>query len=144
MNKCGVCQDIVFDKQEALQCDGECTKWYHCICVGMSSRQYETFRDDYDRHNVLQWLCDSCKEQNKETTQSEMLITWGKMKDFRKSLHSAYQKIVKWKKNCMQIPRKAGKTLIAEVTRLIRFFNGSKRWESVAIHMLQVLMPLIL
>jgi len=41
----------------------------------------ETFHDDYDRHNMLQWLCDSYKEQNKETTQSEMLITWGKMKD---------------------------------------------------------------
>jgi len=23
----------------------------------------EIFRDDYDRHNMLQWLCDSCKEQ---------------------------------------------------------------------------------
>ena len=77
-----------------------------------------------------------------------MPITWGKMKDLkkiRKSLDSAYQKIVKWKKNYMQIPRgKAGKTLIAEVTRLIRLFNSSKRWESVAIHMLQVLLPLIL
>jgi len=44
----------------------------------------EIFRDDYDRHNVLQWLCDNCKEQNKETTQSEMPITWGKMKDLKK------------------------------------------------------------
>ena len=44
-------------------------------------------------------------------------------------------------KKYMQIPRgKAGKTLIAEVTRLIRLFNSSKRWESVAIHMLQVLL----
>jgi len=51
------------------------------MCVGMSSGQYEIFRDDYDRHNVLQWLCNSCKEQNKETNQSEMPITWGKMKD---------------------------------------------------------------
>ena len=50
----------------------------------MSSGQYEIFRDDYDRHDVLQWLCDSCKEQNKETTQSEMPITWGKMKDLKK------------------------------------------------------------
>jgi len=69
-------------------------------------------------------LCDSCNEQNKENTQSEMPITWGKMKDFkkiRKSLDSAYQKIVKWKKNYMQIPKgQAGKTLLAEVTRLIR------------------------
>jgi len=45
----------------------------------------------------------------------------------------------------MQIPRgKAGKTLIAEVSRLIRLFNSSKRWESVAIHMLQVLLRLLL
>ena len=114
----------------------------------MSSGQYETFCDNYDRHNVLQWLCDNCKEQNKKTIQSEMPITWGKMKDFkkiRKSLDSAYQKIAKWNKNYMQIPRgKAGKTLIAEVTRLIKLFNSSKRWESVAIHMLQVLLPLIL
>jgi len=67
------------------------------------------------------------------------------LKKIRKSLASAYQKIVKWKKNYMQIPRgKAGKTLIAETTRLIRLFNSSKRWESVAIHMLQVLPPLIL
>ena len=83
MNKCGVCQEIVVKirRKEALFYDGECTKWYHCICVGMLSEQYEIFCDDYGRHNVLQWLCDSCKEQNKETTQNEMPITWGKMKD---------------------------------------------------------------
>jgi len=88
---------------EALQYDGECTKWYHCICVRMLSEQYKTFCDDYnDGYNELQWLCNSCKGHNKETTQSEMPITWGKMKDLkkiRKSLDSAYQKIVKWKKN---------------------------------------------
>jgi len=31
--------------------------------------------------------CDSCKGQNKETTQSEMPITWGKMKDLKKIRH---------------------------------------------------------
>jgi len=62
-----------------------------------------------DRHNVLQWLFDSCKEQNKETTQSEMPITWGTMKDLkkiRKSLHSAYQKIVQWKKTISANPKR--------------------------------------
>ena len=45
----------------------------------------------------------------------------------------------------MQIPSgKAGKTLIAEVSRLIGLFNGSKRWEPVAIHMLQVFLPSLL
>jgi len=39
---------------------------------------------------------------------------------------------------------KAGKTLIAEVFRLIGLFNDSKRWKPVAIHMLQVFLPLLL
>jgi len=44
----------------------------------------------------------------------------------------------------MQIPLgKAGKTLIAEVSRLI-LFNHSKKWEPVAIHILQVFLPLLL
>jgi len=97
---------------------------------------------------VLQWLCDSCKEQNKETTQSEMPITRGKMRlkeNQKKSWFGISKNCKMEKKNYMQIPRgNAGKTLIAEVTRLIRLFNSSKRWESVAIHMLQVLLLLIL
>jgi len=107
--ECGVCQEIVFEKEEALQCDGKCTKWHHCIGVRMSSEQYETYRKDYVGQNVLQWLCDGCKEQNKENTQSEMHITWGKMKDvkkIRKSLDSAYQKIVKWKKKLYANPKR--------------------------------------
>jgi len=78
----------------------------------MSNEQYEIFVDDYDRHNVLHWLCDSCKEQNKETTQSEIPITWDKMKDLkkiRKNLDSAYQKIVKWKKIYANPKRKSWK-----------------------------------
>jgi len=44
-----------------------------------------------------------------------------------------------------QIPRgKAGKTFIEEVSHLIGLFNGCKRWEPVAIHMLQVFLPLLL
>ena len=40
---------------------------------------------------------------------SEMPITWGKMKDLkkiRKSLDSAYQKIVKWKKKLYANPKR--------------------------------------
>jgi len=60
-------------------------------------------------------------------------------------LDSAYQKTAKWKKyKCKSQEEKLKKKLIAEVTRLIRLFNSSKRWESVAIHMRQVLLPLIL
>jgi len=47
----------------------------------MSSEQYQIFYQDYDRDNALQWLCNSCKDQDKEINQSETPITWGKMKD---------------------------------------------------------------
>ena len=147
MSKCGVCQEIVFKDDEGLPCDGECTKWYHFTCVGMSSEQYQIYGQDYDRHNALQWLCHSCKEQNKEITQSQTSITWGKMKDLKKIrqiLDSKYQKIVQWKKIYANPKRKSCRKLIAEVSRFIRLFNSSKRWESVATHMLQVFLPLLL
>jgi len=32
-------------------------------CVGMSSEQYEIFCDDYDRHNILQWLYDTVRSK---------------------------------------------------------------------------------
>jgi len=127
-----------------------CVIYTHSICVGMSNDQYEIFRDDYDRHNVLQWLCDSCKEQNKETNQpSEMHINHmgqdERLKQNQKKSWFGISKNCKMEKNYIKIPRgKAGKTLIAEETRLIRLFNSNKRWESVAIHMLQVLLPLLL
>jgi len=45
----------------------------------------------------------------------------------------------------MQIPRgKAGKTIITEVSRFIELCNHSKKWYLVAIHMLQVFLPLLL
>jgi len=37
------------------------------LCVGMWSEEYQIYCKDYDRHNTLQWLCDSCKEKNKES-----------------------------------------------------------------------------
>jgi len=44
----------------------------------------------------------------------------------------------------MQTPwGKAGKTLIAEVSRLIGLFNHNKKWQPAAIHMLQVFLPLL-
>ena len=134
-------------KDEALLCDGECTKLYHCICVGMSSEQYQILHQDYDRDNALQWLCDSCKDQNIEIARSEISTTWGKMKNKENQKKSQFgiSKNYRMDKNYMQIPRgKAGKTLTAEVSRLAGLFNGSKRWEPVAIHMIQVFLSLLL
>jgi len=61
-----------------------------------------------------------------------------KDKDNQKKSYFSISKNCRMVKNYMHIPRvKAGKTLIAKVSHLIRLFNGSKRWEPVAIHMLK-------
>jgi len=73
MNRCRECQETVFDKKEALVCDGECTKWYHCKCVGMSGSQYEIFYKDYDRHNALQWLCDAVRSKIRKSSKDKCL-----------------------------------------------------------------------
>ena len=66
-----------------------------------ASEQYKVYCEDYDRDNLLKWFCHGCQDQDKKITQREMPIAWGKMKDIketRKSLNLAYQKIVGWKK----------------------------------------------
>ena len=61
----------------------------------VSGEQYKTFCDDYnDGYNELQWLCNSCKGQNTETTQSEMPIRWGKMKDLKKIRKRKSEKVL--------------------------------------------------
>jgi len=96
MSQCGVCKEIVTKLDEGMECDGGCTNWFHCICVGIPQDQY--YCDDNSRDNKLKWFCDSCKEEDKETTQRETPIKWGKMKDIkqiRKRLDSAHKKVVK-------------------------------------------------
>ena len=83
MSECGVCKEIFDDFDEGLECDGGCTKWYHCICVGIPQDQYSIYLEDNSGDNKLKWFCDSCKDQDKETTQRETFTAWGKMKDIK-------------------------------------------------------------
>jgi len=109
MSACGVCREIVTNSDEGIiEYDWGCTKWYHCICVGIPQDNISytamTIRD-----NKLKWFCDSCKDQVMETNPRQTPITWGKMKgikQIRKSLNSVYQKLVKWQKKLCANPRR--------------------------------------
>ncbi|XP_055842484.1 uncharacterized protein LOC129909423 [Episyrphus balteatus] len=48
---CKVCEEPY--NEEMILCEGVCRKWFHFICVGISSVQ----ADELDR-----WVCDDCKE----------------------------------------------------------------------------------
>jgi len=65
------------------------------------TNQHSIYLEDNSRDNKLKWFCDSCKDQDKKTTQRETPIAMGKMKDIKqikKNFNSAYQTNVKWKK----------------------------------------------
>ena len=75
-------------------------------------------------------------------------LKWGNMRgidEIDKNVTLAYNQIVKWHKNIMEIPRgKCGKDLISELTRLAKLFNEHTKWEPVALHLIHIFLPIML
>ena len=75
-------------------------------------------------------------------------MVWGSLKGvtvIRENLQKAYNEIVKWQKNMFLLPRgNVGRDFIVELTRLINLFNNKTDWESVALLLVHVFVPLLL
>ena len=74
-------------------------------------------------------------------------FTWGELdaSSFTKSLESAYEETVHWRKNCSRIPHgKAGKSFINELARLFLAFATGSALESIALKATTVLPLLVL
>ena len=87
-----------------------------------------------------------------ETTENDPTVghrlKWGELtgiKDITEAIENVYSNITTWKKNTFQVPRgKAGKDYISELSRLLKLFNTSSKWESAALNMLVIFCPLML
>ena len=56
-----------------------------------------------------------------------------------------YADIVTWNKNMFEPPKgKAGKDFVIEITRLMQLFNNRTKWESLALQLLNIFIPLML
>lgn len=55
---CGVCQKRVTERQNGLNCEGFCHKWFHSSCVGITKSEYKVLSDLGDRNL---WFCEECK-----------------------------------------------------------------------------------
>ena len=147
--KCALCNNEVTRREHALLCD-TCSKWSHQRCMGMPPDEYRNLNASDEN-----WYCRNCRTgppelpQHQERHQQEQLnLKWGNMSgmvNIRNAVELAYLEIVTWQKNVIDVPRgKVGKDFIVEVTRLVKLFNNKTQWEPLAIHFLNIFVPIML
>ena len=106
--------------------------------------------DEYRTVAALEeeWLCTNCREPISNENDATANICWGDMKGMESikiKIQETFDEITTWQKNTFEVPRgNAGRDFISEMARLIQLFNNKTRWEPVAIHCLQIFMPLML
>ena len=149
---CPVCEKVVGESEEGLECD-ECLKWRHRECIDISEEEYVNIND-----TGANWLCYLCSSQvpsviaavdSPSTSNKVKGLIWGEMKgtdEIRKSIDSAYESVVKWDYNIMQLPLRGKEKdcVMLEITRLIRLYNENTPWKGLALHMLQIFLPIVL
>ena len=72
---------------------------------------------------------------------------WGALKgsEIAEAVNSAYEQVVKWRKNLFQVPTgKVGQRFIEEMTKAIRHFTSSSSLQEVALTMVMVMPSLLL
>ena len=56
--KCGKCNKAVHNSDNALQCEGECSTWFHLKCTRVSLNQYKEFNKNNSKSPS--WFCPDC------------------------------------------------------------------------------------
>ncbi|KAG8270799.1 hypothetical protein J6590_077064 [Homalodisca vitripennis] len=59
-SKCGCCNYLVYNNDDALLCDGMCGKWFHIKCVDMTKKLYSKISE---LENVVVWYCKPCSSK---------------------------------------------------------------------------------
>ena len=147
---CGVCNENC-EGDNVIGCEGECYKWYHIACVGIS---YAQFLSTYAGKEEVKWLCQNCTKipANIPTPRippnvRSANLSWGEssLSEFEENIKSCYKEIVKWRKNLFLLPSgRAGKDFILEMKRLIDLFVNKTPYAHFALNALMVIIPLLL
>lgn len=53
---CGTCDAEVNDAEEGICCDGDCERWFHLRCSGLSQAEY----DELGLDENAKWACSKC------------------------------------------------------------------------------------
>lgn len=66
---CPKCSKAVKNTDKALQCEGDCDKWFHTACEGISDRLYKAMLDD----DESAWTCSACSSAPQSQSQQSSL-----------------------------------------------------------------------
>ncbi|KAG8252282.1 spermatid nucleus differentiation [Homalodisca vitripennis] len=67
-SKCGCCNYLVNNDDDALLCDGMCGKWFHIKCVDMTKKLYSKISE---LENVVVWYCKPCSSKDDKETSTQ-------------------------------------------------------------------------
>lgn len=56
---CGFCTSVV-PEHSGMLCDGDCNRWYHLSCVGLTDDDYLCINDMAEK---VKWYCKNCEEK---------------------------------------------------------------------------------
>ena len=62
------CKPIIEGKEEALECEGECGKWYHRYCTGISMTHFKRLST-----TTSPFVCFPCNQLVQEAKVSQLL-----------------------------------------------------------------------
>ena len=142
---CPLCGTDADRGGKIVGCDGACAQWFHATCLSKSK----------DYHSVIdseRWFCVSCPRPPTELPPfkkaTEVGSTkWGSLNgpDISPVLESAYNNVVKWKKNIFKVPSgNAGKAYVKETARLINCYVNNSPLQQVAMTALMIMPALLL
>ena len=94
------------------------------------------------------WVCKNCKALEKKPAKLVKVVKWGNyasLSEISNAADFAYSEIMKWTKNMFLVPRgKVGNAFIYELSRLLNLFNDKTEWESVALRLVFIFIPMML
>ena len=67
-SNCGTCDRKVREDEISIKCDGNCERWHHKDCTGMTTGEFDIIKR---KNSKLLWLCEKCKHKIKTPTSEE-------------------------------------------------------------------------
>ena len=141
---CPVCSTTAERGGDIVGCDGACEKWFHVSCL----------KGDDQEVSDGDWYCSLCYGKESFPSFPSFVKTpdptpaiWGSLKglEISKTFESAYDEVIKWKKNLFKVPSGAqGKAYIKATSKVIKFYVNNSPLQNVAMTALMVMPALLL
>ena len=132
-----VCQKRILE-EDSIFCDS-CRRWFHPACLHISHKVFQRLLKSDDTY-----CCPSCVQAKSNKNQ----ISWANIDGIENiiaKITDIHQELTKWKKNSFLVPRgKIGKAFLAELNRMFQLFNNKTVYEPIALHLVQIFIPLML